>query len=117
MSDLHYFFQFFHDARWFADRCKRKRNGDSISFVYALKAMEGLIWLVIRLCTDEPKVRDFSFTLDSLLELSMDVIDVSLGSEGGVSIQQVVELRSAFTTMSSLVSRSGFDALMSARWS
>jgi hypothetical protein len=28
-------------------------------FVDALKTMEGLIWLVIRLCTDEPKVRDF----------------------------------------------------------
>jgi hypothetical protein len=45
-------------------------------FVYALKAMEGLpIWLVIRLCTDEPAVRDFYNKLDSLLELSMDVID------------------------------------------
>jgi hypothetical protein len=61
MSDLHYFFYtFFHDPRWFADRCKRKREKIGSGFVDALKTMEGLpVWLVIRLCTDEPKVRDF----------------------------------------------------------
>jgi hypothetical protein len=49
-------------------------------FVYALKAMEGLpIWLVIRLCTDEPNVRSFYNKLDSLLELNLDVIDDFIG--------------------------------------
>jgi hypothetical protein len=77
MSDLHFFSHSF----MMPDGLPTDANGNESEeirqqFVYALKAMEGLpIWLVIRLCTDEPRCRDFYNQLDSLLELSMDVID------------------------------------------
>mmetsp|Transcript_2681 Transcript_2681/g.4048 ORF Transcript_2681/g.4048 Transcript_2681/m.4048 type:complete len:431 (+) Transcript_2681:147-1439(+) len=56
--------------------------GDDIDaeFVAALKALEGLpIWLVIRLCTDEKKVKDFYNELDSEVELSLEVVDDFMG--------------------------------------
>lgn len=49
-------------------------------FVHALKRMEDLpVWLVIRLCTDEPKVCAFYNQLDTLLEMSLDVLDDFIG--------------------------------------
>lgn len=45
-------------------------------FIASLKSLEGLpIWLVIRLCTDEPQVCQFYSDLDGELEISLDVID------------------------------------------
>jgi hypothetical protein len=57
-------------------------GGDAITqeFIKALRALEGLpIWLVIRLCTDEDKVTAFYNQLDTLLELSLEVLDDFLG--------------------------------------
>jgi len=46
------------------------------SFVRALRTLEGLpVWLVIRLCTDDDSVVDFYNEIDSMLELSIDVLD------------------------------------------
>lgn len=45
-------------------------------FIQALKTLEGLpIWIVVRLCTDSDEVVDFYNSLDSQLELSVDVLD------------------------------------------
>ena len=57
-------------------------GGDEITqqFIQALRALEGLpIWLVIRLCTDEEKVTNFYNQLDSMLELSLEVLDDFMG--------------------------------------
>lgn len=56
--------------------------GDDVDaeFLSALKALEGLpIWLVIRLCTDEKKVKQFYNDLDSKVELSLEVVDDFMG--------------------------------------
>ena len=46
------------------------------SFVNALRRLEGLpIWLVIRLCTDEEKIVQFYNDLDTVLEVSVEVLD------------------------------------------
>jgi hypothetical protein len=75
MSDLHFFSHYFFHSQMVCRQMQTETREDRISFVDALKTMEGLpVWLVIRLCTDEPKVRDSYNQLDSL-ELSMDVID------------------------------------------
>ena len=57
-------------------------NGDESDeiqkeFVQAIKLLlEDLpVWLVIRLCTNEPKVTEFYNQLDSQLELSLEVLD------------------------------------------
>ena len=45
-------------------------------FMAALKSLEGLpVWVVIRLCTDEPQVCEFYNDLDGELEISLDVVD------------------------------------------
>lgn len=45
-------------------------------FVESLRKLEGLsVWVVIRLCTDEETVVDFYNNIDSILELSVDVLD------------------------------------------
>ncbi|CAB9501606.1 expressed unknown protein [Seminavis robusta] len=45
-------------------------------FVDALRKLETMpVWLVIRLCTDEPSVVDYYNQLDDELKLSIDVID------------------------------------------
>mmetsp|Transcript_10432 Transcript_10432/g.21442 ORF Transcript_10432/g.21442 Transcript_10432/m.21442 type:complete len:329 (+) Transcript_10432:99-1085(+) len=45
-------------------------------FVNALKLLEDLpVWVVVRLCTNDSKVADFYNQLDSLLELSLEVLD------------------------------------------
>ncbi|CAB9500767.1 expressed unknown protein [Seminavis robusta] len=57
---------------------ERGYGGDAhqLQFVDALRTLEGYpVWLVIRLCTDEEKVVEFYNDLDSLLELSMEVLD------------------------------------------
>lgn len=49
-------------------------------FVNALKLMEDLpVWVVVRLCSSDNKVADFYNKLDSLLELSLEVLDDHLG--------------------------------------
>ena len=46
------------------------------NFITALRALEGLpVWVTIRLCTDEEKVVEFYDELDSLVDLSIEVID------------------------------------------
>lgn len=45
-------------------------------FVQTLRSLEGLpMWVVIRLCTDEEQVVNFYNSLDSQLELSLEVLD------------------------------------------
>ena len=45
-------------------------------FVRALRSLEGLpVWTVVRLCTDDPEVREFYNSLDEQLELSVEVLD------------------------------------------
>jgi hypothetical protein len=47
-----------------------------VEFENALRSLEGLpVWIVIRLCTDEDSVVDYYNTLDSNLELSLEVLD------------------------------------------
>jgi hypothetical protein len=49
-------------------------------FVNALKMMEDLpVWIVVRLCTNDPKVADFYNKIDSYLELSLEVLDDHMG--------------------------------------
>jgi len=49
-------------------------------FLSALRALEGLpVWLVIRLCTDEEKVKKFYNDLDGKVELNLEVIDDFIG--------------------------------------
>lgn len=53
-------------------------GGPSITneFMAALHSLEGLpIWLVIKLCTDEPQVCEFFNELDGKLEISLEVLD------------------------------------------
>lgn len=51
-------------------------EGANREFVNSLQSLEGLpIWLVIRLCTDEDKIVEFYNSLDSQLELSIEVLD------------------------------------------
>lgn len=52
------------------------RLGAQDEFVRALKTLEGLpVWIVIRMCTDDPEVGEFYNHLDAKLELSVDVLD------------------------------------------
>lgn len=45
-------------------------------FIESLRQLESLpVWIVIRLCTDSEKVVEFNNDLDSILELSIDVLD------------------------------------------
>jgi len=49
---------------------------DTQEFVHAMRSLEGLlIWIGIRLCTDEQDVVDFYGKLDRQLNLSLDVLD------------------------------------------
>ncbi|KAL7528399.1 hypothetical protein ACHAXR_002426 [Thalassiosira sp. AJA248-18] len=57
-------------------------GGEEITneFIRALRALEGLpVWTVIRLCTDEEAVKDFYNSLDSQLEISIEVLDDYMG--------------------------------------
>ena len=46
------------------------------AFVDALRRLEGLpVWLVIRLCTDEDEIVQFYNDLDTVLEVSVEVLD------------------------------------------
>ena len=57
-------------------------GGEEITneFIQALRSLEGLpVWLVIRLCTDEEDVTNFYNQLDTMLELSLEVLDDFLG--------------------------------------
>jgi hypothetical protein len=57
-------------------------GGESITdeFLRAIKSLENLpVWLVIRLCTDEQQVTKFYNSLDTELELSLEVIDDFVG--------------------------------------
>lgn len=57
-------------------------GGEEITneFIQALRSLEGLpVWLVIRLCTDETNVTDFYNQLDTMLELSLEVLDDFMG--------------------------------------
>lgn len=48
----------------------------NLQFINALRSLEGLpVWTVIRLCTDEEKVKRFYNSLDDELELSVEVLD------------------------------------------
>jgi len=50
--------------------------GITNEFVEALRSLEGLpVWTVIRLCTDEATVRQFYNSLDTQLEISVEVLD------------------------------------------
>jgi hypothetical protein len=49
-------------------------------FTSALRTLEGLpVWIVIRLCTDEDQIVDFYNSIDSQLELSVEVLDDFIG--------------------------------------
>ena len=51
-------------------------HGCQQEFVNGLRSLEGLpVWIVIRLCTDNVEVCAFYNSLDSMLELSIDVLD------------------------------------------
>jgi hypothetical protein len=55
-------------------------QGITDEFVRALRSLEGLpIWLVIRLCSDDNNIVEFYNSLDSQLELSMEVLDDYIG--------------------------------------
>lgn len=52
----------------------------TLQFIRSLRALEGLpIWTVIRLCTDEDEVKEFYNSLDSQLEISLEVLDDYMG--------------------------------------
>ena len=54
----------------------RSTKADQNEFVECLRLLESLpVWLVIRLCTDDDAVVDFYNNIDSILELSLDVLD------------------------------------------
>jgi len=51
-----------------------------LQFIRALRSLEGLpVWTVIRLCTDEVAVKQFYNSLDSQLEISLEVLDDYMG--------------------------------------
>jgi len=57
-------------------------GGEEITeeFIRALRSLEGLpVWTVIRLCTDEDAVKRFYNSLDSQLEISVEVLDDYMG--------------------------------------
>jgi len=57
-------------------------------FIASLRLLEGLpVWLVVRLCTNDSTVGDFYNSLDSELELSIDVLDDFEGE--GMEIQKI----------------------------
>lgn len=57
-------------------------------FVDSLRGLEGLpVWVVIRLCTDEESVVSFYNDLDSVLELSIEVLDDFVAEAKEVYVQ------------------------------
>jgi len=57
-------------------------GGEDITeeFIRALRSLEGLpVWTVIRLCTDEYAVKQFYNSLDTQLEISLEVLDDYMG--------------------------------------
>jgi len=58
------------------DECGRNSTALQNEFVNSLRQMEGLpVWIVIRLCTDEDRIVHFYNKLDSVLEISIEVLD------------------------------------------
>merc|ERR1711976_117956 len=52
----------------------------SAEFTSALRSLEGLpVWIVIRLCTDEDSIVEFYNSIDTQLELSIEVLDDYIG--------------------------------------
>lgn len=58
----------------------RGRIAEQRIFVESLRGLEGLpVWVVIRLCTDDDDVVSFYNDLDTVLELSIEVLDDFVG--------------------------------------
>ena len=66
------------------------RYGDLATAMAPLQHLP--VWVVVKLCTDEDSIGDYWSSIDSKLEVEIDVLDDMVGESGEVQRESLAEL-------------------------